>query len=125
MFPKHIDKVSETFRPWCVDLFAITLPNPPTRIQENIRKVVKVFSQLPKEKFAQLQAPAQIEVVRTTVKSPIIKAVKVNLGIVYEYGNFAIIMPDTFYHITKIEAKFLVEVIALSEKWNVRSFVVN
>jgi hypothetical protein len=49
----------------------------------------------------------------------------VNLGIVYEYGNFAIIMPDTFYHITKIEAKFLVEVIALSEKWNVRSFVVN
>jgi hypothetical protein len=49
----------------------------------------------------------------------------VDPGIVFEYGHFAIILPETFYNITNLENTFLHRALEIGEKWDAKKYLMN
>lgn len=108
--------------------FKITLPKPPELIRENIINTLRLAGKM-KEKGVQCTVADPnaigIEVVRTQIVSPPIPPMSADPGIVIEYGQFAVILPETFYNITNAESQFLDESLQIGEKWDAKKYLMN
>jgi hypothetical protein len=108
--------------------FKITLPKPPERIRENIISALKLIGKM-KQKGVQCTVADPnaigLEVVHTQVISPPIPPRPADPGIVIEYGQFAVILPETFYNITNAESQFLDESLQIGEKWDAKKYLMN
>lgn len=101
----------------------VTVPNPPENVRKNI---VSIFKQLPKLNHReQICTVADPYAVTIEYKGDVFPPRPADPGIVVEYGHFAVILPDTFYNITKLESSFLDACLHIAEKWDVKKYLLN
>lgn len=48
---------------------------------------------------------------------------RIDPGVVVEYGHFAIILSDTFYHVSDLEQRFLNEALRIARGWEVKRYL--
>lgn len=92
------------------------------------KKIVEILSKLPpnhKFKVCTLADPRTIKInkISAPINPPPPRVY--DPGVSVEYGNYAIVFPETFYHVTDLEYKFLSKAIRVAEVWNERKYILS